>query len=339
LCKSFFFSLFVSVNHSPYEIPLSNQTLMSEDKYDKLLNTAIVLLIASASVLGYSVYNTHFSKSGVNPNLSAVNNNLRDSLKNIYTNTVTSIDTNLVRTNSESNPELEEKYREVDALKAEINKLLLSDGEGNISSAQQKITELQQKITVLEIRYQDASEQNRKLQEILNQLKANKANQTNNGKNENQANANNEQLEKQAKAILQKQSVNTKTTQMVNQATEMSFYATTNSNNQTTKIANADKLEGAFLFKYKTPYSSNDPIYIVVIQPDGKTIKGPSWDIGVFESDEGKKVFTKKIPLELNGEPQKVNFNILPDDFIAGPYTMEIWYKKNLIGTKVRTLL
>jgi hypothetical protein len=313
---------------------------MSEDRYDKLLNAAIVLLIASASVLGYSVYNTHFSKNATQASVNNVNN-LRDSLKNVYNNTVTSIDTGLVRTNAATNPELEAKYKEVDALKAEINKLLLSGGESNVTDAQQKIQELQQKIISLEIRYQDAAEQNRRLQEILNQLKANKGSQNVSvGKNETQGSPTNVQLEKQAKAILDEQNSSTKIKQLINQATEMAFYATTsNGDNQTTKISNADKLQGSFLFKYITPFSNNEPIYIVVIQPDGKTIKGPSWDIGVFDSDEGKKVFSKKIQLDLNGEPQKVNFSIMPDDFIAGPYTMEIWYKKNLIGTRVRTLL
>jgi hypothetical protein len=312
---------------------------MSEDKYDKLLNAAIVLLIASACVLGYSVYNSHFTKSDPNTNVTSVNNTLRDSLKNVYTNTVTSIDTSLVRTNTESNPELEEKYREVDELRAEINKLLLSDGDGNIANAQQKIQELQQKITSLEIRYQDAAEQNRRLQEILNQKEAAKNNATVNGKNNNPTTSNPQDVDKQPKNTIDKQQPKTNVKQQINQAAEMAFYATTSANNQTTKISTADKLEGSFLFKYLTPFASNEPIYIVVLRPDGKTIKGESWDIGVFDSDEGKKVFTKKIPMDLNGEPKKVNFTVLPDDFIAGPYTMEIWYKKNLIGTRVRTLL
>jgi hypothetical protein len=311
---------------------------MSGDKYDKLLNAAIVLLIASASVLGYSVYNTHFSKNNVAIN-SNIANGLRDSLKTVYNTTVTSIDTNLVEYNKISNPELEEKYKEVDALKAEINKLLLSGGDGNIANAQQKIQELQQKIIDLEIRYQDAAEQNRKLQERLEQLKADKNSQTSSTKTTSIVSLNTKQ-DNQTKNIASNQKVNNALKQLVNQATEMSFYATTsNGETQTTKISAADKLFGSFLFKYTSPYNSLEPVYIVIIQPDGKTIKGPSWDIGVFESDEGKKVFTKKLMLELNGEPQKVNFNVLPDDFIAGPYTMEIWYKKNLIGTKVRTLL
>jgi hypothetical protein len=312
---------------------------MSGDKYDKLLNAAIVLLIASASVLGYSVYNTHFSKNNATTNLNNANG-LRDSLKTVYNTTVTSIDTSLVESNKVSNPELEEKYKEVDALKAEINKLLLSEGDGNIASAQQKIQELQQKITDLEIRYQDAAEQNRRLQERLEQLKADRNNQTFTTKTSDGSVSSNPKQDNQTKNITSGQKVSTALNQLVNQATEMSFYATTsNGETQTTKISVADKLFGSFLFKYTSPYNTSEPVYIVIIQPDGKTIKGPSWDIGVFDSDEGKKVFTKKIMLELNGEPQKVNFNVLPDDFIAGPYTMEIWYKKNLIGTKVRTLL
>lgn len=309
---------------------------MSEDKYDKLLNAAIVLLIASAAVLGYSVYNSHFSKNDVKPNAIAVSN-VKDSLKNVYTNTVSSIDTNLVRTNTETNPELEEKYREVDILRAEINKLLLSDGDGNLASAQQKIQELQQKISTLEIRYEDASLQNRKLKETLQELKDNNDPDVV-GINPN-TETNNRNTGIKPKTNTGSQTTNVTSNQSVNKASEMAFYAVANgSANQTTKISNADKLQGSFLFKYKTPYT-NDPLYIVVIQPDGKTVKGPSWDIGVFDSDEGKKVFTKKLAVDYNGEPQKLDFSVQPDDFMAGSYTMEIWYKKNLIGTIVRTLL
>ncbi len=309
---------------------------MSEDKYDKLLNAAIVLLIASAAVLGYSVYNSHFSKNDVKPNAIAVSN-VKDSLKNVYTNTVSSIDTNLVRTNTETNPELEEKYREVDILRAEINKLLLSDGDGNLASAQQKIQELQQKISTLEIRYEDASLQNRKLKETLQELKDNNDPEVV-GFNPN-TETNNRNTGIKPKTNTGSQTTNVTSSQSVNKTSEMAFYAVANgSANQTTKISNADKLQGSFLFKYKTPYT-NDPLYIVVIQPDGKTVKGPSWDIGVFDSDEGKKVFTKKLAVDYNGEPQKLDFSVQPDDFMAGSYTMEIWYKKNLIGTIVRTLL
>lgn len=309
---------------------------MSEDKYDKLLNAAIVLLIASAAVLGYSVYNSHFSKNDVKHNAIAVSN-VKDSLKNVYTNTVSSIDTNLVRTNTETNPELEEKYREVDILRAEINKLLLSDGDGNLASAQQKIQELQQKISTLEIRYEDASLQNRKLKETLQELKDNNDPDVV-GINPN-TETNNRNTGIKPKTNTGSQTTNVTSNQSVNKTSEMAFYAVANgSANQTTKISNADKLQGSFLFKYKTPYT-NDPLYIVVIQPDGKTVKGPSWDIGVFDSDEGKKVFTKKLVVDYNGEPQKLDFSVQPDDFMAGSYTMEIWYKKNLIGTIVRTLL
>lgn len=311
---------------------------MSEDKYDKLLNAAIVLLIASAAVLGYSVYNSHFSKSDIKT--SADNSNsLRDSLKTVYSNAVTSIDTNLVRTNTEANPELESKYKEVDALRAEINRLLLSNDDANFATAQQKILELQLKITTLEIRYEDASEQNRKLQEKIVALKTNEENQNGSEKNDKSTTVSTD-TKKQTTITPNTPIVTAPTKQQINQASEMSFYATTNKGeNQTTKILNSDKLQGSFLFKYKSPYAANDAVYIVVIQPDGKTIKGPSWDIGVFDSDEGKKVFTKKINVELNGQPLKLDFSVLPDEFLAGSYTMEIWYKKNLIGTKVRTLL
>ena len=61
--------------------------------------------------------------------------------------------------------------------------------------------------------------------------------------------------------------------------------------------------------------------------------------VGVFDSDEGKKVFTKKIPLSIDGLSQKVNFTLAPDEFMKGTYTVEIWYQKNLIGRVTKSLI
>ena len=317
---------------------------MSEDRYDKLLNAAIVLLIASATVLGYSVYNTHFSKNDaqtaavINP---AIINNLRDSLKNVYANTVTKIDSNLLRTNAQNNPELDFKYKEVESLRAEINELLKSKGEGDITSAQQKIESLKQKITELEIRYEDASTQNLKLQTLIEQLKRNRNNQTGNGKTVADTKAFNTEIENQAKKTLANN--NTAKTviasQKINKAVDMHFFATYNSDQQTTKATDAEKLEGNFTLKYEPSSQKSEDIYIVIIMPNGSTIKASSWEMGTFKSDEGKKVFTKKIPVELDGDNKQINFSISPDNIIAGPYKMEVWFRTNMIGSFVRSLI
>ena len=174
---------------------------MSEDRYDKLLNAAIVLLIASATVLGYSVYKSHFKNTSTNTATASelLINNLRDSLKNVYANTVKSIDTNLVRTNTENNPELQERYKEIESLNAEISRLLLSNGADATANAQQKIQELQQKVETLEIRYEDAESQNRKLQNYIKQLTATRnAQQNNTSKNTGTAPLSDQEIKTQA---------------------------------------------------------------------------------------------------------------------------------------------
>ena len=311
---------------------------MSEYRYDKLLNGAIVLLIVSATVLGYSVYNTHFSKndtqaSSVNP---AIINNLRDSLKNVYANTVTTIDTSLIRTNAQNNPDLDFKYKEVESLKAEINELLKSKGEGDMASAKQKIETLKQKITELEIRYDDAATQNIKLQSLLEQLKRNRNSQTDNSKSGNEV-----ILENQLKKAEGNKNTTTSitvSTAKINKAAEMHFFATYDTDKQTTKATDAEKLEGDFLLKYVPSSQKTEDVYIIIIKPNGSTIKGTAWEIGTFNSDEGKKVFTKKIPVELDGENKLIKFSVSLDEVIAGPYKMEVWFRTNMIGNYIRTL-
>ena len=314
---------------------------MSEDRYDKLLNAAIVLLIASATVLGYSVYKSHFNRPGTKTDTenSILINNLRDSLNNVYSNTIKSIDTNLVRTNTENNPELQEKYKEIETLNAEISRLLLSNGAGAMSNAQQKIQELQQKVETLQIRYEDAASQNKKLQVHIEELtgKRNELMPTIVGKNETQPILNNEEKNK-TNTVLEPENKNGQNT--ISSATEMQFFATeSNGETLTTKSKNADKFKGSFLFKHANTNKKSEDLYIVVTQPDGKTVKGPSWEIGVFNSDEGKKVFSKKIPVVLDGENKKINFELEPDDFMPGPYKVEIWYQTHTIVTFNKTLI
>ena len=318
---------------------------MSEDRYDKLLNAAIVLLIVSATVLGYSVYKSHFESPAIKiaTDNSILINNLRDSLKNVYSNTITSIDNNLVKTNSENNPELQAKYQEVESLKAEISKLLVSNGEGATETAQQKIQELQLRVENLQIRYEDAASQNKKLQDLIKQLTATRnAQQSSVGKSSGEPQLTDQQIRNQAKTILAQDNntITDNAANLISKASDMQFFATeSNGETLTTKSNSAEKFKGSFVFKHANTNKKNDDLYIVIIQPDGKTIKGPSWDIGVFNSDEGKKVFSKKIPVSLDGENKKINFEVAPDDFMPGPYKVEIWYQSHTIGTLGKNLL
>ena len=314
---------------------------MSEDRYDKLLNAAIVLLVASATVLGYSVYKSHFNNSKVQPvsDNAAIINNLRDSLQNVYAKTLKSIDTNFVRTNTENNPELQEKYKEIESLNAEISRLLLSNGADATANAQQKIQELQQKVEILQIRYEDAESQNKKLQAFVKQLTATRNAQQSNGvKNGGEPILSDQEIKSQAKTLLAQD--NEAKLSLISRATDMKFFALeSNGETLTTKSNIAEKFKGSFVFKHANTTKKNDDLYIVIIQPDGKTIKGTSWDNGVFNSDEGKKVFSKKIPVALDGENKTINFELEPDDFMPGPYKVEIWYQTHTIGTIGKNLL
>jgi hypothetical protein len=340
----------------------SKNTLMKEDKYDKLLNAAIVLLLVSATVLGYSVYKSYFkTDSSKTASVKAAEqlSITKDSLQSDYANTVSKMDTNLNSVTTSSNdPVLKTKLAEMDVLKAEITTLLKSNGEGDLVKAKYKIEELKLKILLLENKYANAELENKKLQAIIDQLMAER------GLNKRNAAGDLPQPTKEIRDKAKKIYDDNKNNASIASVSELPVKSTTNSNpsgstttlntatgmrlsalsvkndveTETTKTSEANKLNGTFSIKLSNP-KPNEDVYIIVIQPDGKTVKTSSWDAGVFSSDEGKKVFTKKVALDATTDLQKVNFSIEPETLTKGAYTMEIWHRSHLIGRSVRTFL
>jgi hypothetical protein len=307
---------------------------MDEGKYDKLLNAAIVLLIVSATVLCFSVYKTYFAdkptvvqKKNVLPKVIST----RDSLQKVYTNTVQNIDS-AVTSAAPTDTALQAKYAEMDVLKTEIATLLKGQDENDLASAKLKIEELQLKVALLQNRYTNVESENKRLQVLINQLMA--ANKMGQGKELIPA----AMLEK-AKATLQERNINKGSNATYAMATDIRLFAVAENNDreiETSSADDAEKIVGSFVFKNNE--KANAEVMVIVMQPDGKVLKNSVWESGTFDTKEGKKIYSRKILVESQGEEKRLNFSLSPDSIIKGNYIMQVWYNGNLIARAVKVM-
>ena len=306
---------------------------MRENRYDKLLIASVVLLVLSAIMLLISGYNIYFKKQTVPTiDVAAITYNntpkLRDSLSRIYSNTVTDIDDHLNLTATASaDPDTKVKMAELGKLREEIVALLANkNNDAYLQLAKVKIEELQQKVALLQNKYTGVASENKRLQQLINQLL--------NGKQTSAQNIGIAITEKQKK----------ETAPVVNNwgasaaALHLFAVAGNNKNGQETNAAEeAEKIVGTFTVK-NLPAKGNGELLIVVLQPDGKVVKNSVWESGTFESVEGKKIYSRKLFAETATEEKQLNFSLTPDKFFKGDYTMQIWYNGSMIAKMVKTL-
>ena len=304
---------------------------MSENKYDKLLIASVVLLVLSAIMLLISGYNIYFKKH-TNPTIATITYGkvpkLRDSLTKIYSNTITDIDEHLNITASAAiDPDTKVKMAEVGRLREEILSLLANkNNDGDLQLAKIKIEELQQKVALLQNKYIGVETENKRLQQLINQLLNGKQNPT--------QNSSTTSTEKQKSASV------TVVNNGVASAAALHLFAVAgnNKNGQETNIADdAEKIVGTFTVK-NLPAKGNGELLIVVLQPDGKVVKNSVWESGTFESADGKKIYSRKLYAEPTNEEKQLNFSLTPERFLKGDYTMQIWYNGNMIAKMTKTL-
>ncbi len=308
---------------------------MREDKYEKLLNASIVLLIVSSIILVISTYK-YFIKTpnSTTPNLAA-NVPLkkiaeRDSLQKIYSNTLNDIDNNLkLDAQLASDKDAQIKLADVNTLRAEITALLKDQtNDANLANAKLKIEELQLKVAILQNRFTGVESENRRLQVLLQQLMA--------------ANKNNS-VSTYTPTFSEKPTINENrpaNNLVTTIAAGLHLFTVVNNNNkeqETDAADEAEKIIGTFSLK-NISKNANPEVIIVVLQPDGKVVKNSAWESGIFETKDGKKVYSHKISFERTLDEKQLNFSLTPDNFIKGDYTLQIWYNGKMIGKTIKTL-
>ena len=300
---------------------------MRDNKYDKLLNLSIVILIVSAVMLGITGYNNFFKETGnkaANATITPSDQHSgRAAVQQAYNNTIKNIDNNLLAGIINANKESERQLGEMITLRAEIDSLLQQHAsEADIAVAKIKIQELQQKVAELQNRYTNADAENRRLQVLLNQLIA--AYKI----------PGSPAVPETVKAVPEK---STTTGSAVVTGMHLIAVADNNSKKETGDADEAGKIVGSFYLK-NLPAKAAGEVMIVVLQPDGKVIKNSVWESGTFVTGEGNKIYSRKISFEKSTEEKQLNFSLTPDKFLKGDYILQIWYNGNMVGRLTKTL-
>jgi hypothetical protein len=301
-----------------------------ENKYSTLLKASLAILIISVALLCFSAYNFYRDKKEepkVDP--AAVLKAERDSLKAEYEATIKKLEENFgdpKKITDTASADLDVKVTEFNRLHNEIIELLKKQGPAtDITVDKEKLIELQQKVDALSNKNSDVELENQRLQALLDQLKANAKAQTTPVAVKQPAGTNTIAADKPAKPII------ASTLQLVALTTANNAEQKTNASDQ------AQKFVGSFVIKNVADKKNTD-LMVIVLQPDGKVVRNSASESGSFETDEGRKVYSRKLSFNPGENEKQLNFSLSPERFFKGEYTMQIWYNGNLIGMLKRAL-
>ncbi len=319
---------------------------MKDTKFFPLLSLSVLFLLISLvmlGVLGYNVYRQsedHKELELAKEKLVKSKGHLavektRDTLQKMYAAAVTafqpdsSIDATIKSTGPAPLSLLDNKLTDYYKLRNEITSLLKdSSSASDLELARFKIKELQVRVDELKNRNVDIENENRRLRAMLSKLTS--------AGNPGIAGATDgtNQEERSLPAVKPSFEPNTSA---VFSASELSFAATDEQDTEVNNAAATEKFSGSVVVRNTLAQGSSE-VMLVLIQPDGKILKN-AWESGSFETESGKKIYSRKIKFDYNkGESRRLNFNLPLDNCQKGTYTLQLYSRGKVIGKAAKTV-
>lgn len=238
----------------------------------------------------------------------------------------------LTGTNNRMQTQLNERQTEIGKLKGQIRSILKKEklSEEEKKKAEALIKELNDKISNLEQEVARLTQENQQLNQDKTQLTQEKDKLT--------------------------QDLQTTTTIKQDLEKKVDIASTLNASNiaitpvkdkkngqekVTTNYKKVDKLVISFDVNNRIAQTGQTDVYVCITGPDGKPISVPSLGSGTFTTrDEGDKVFTAKVPVEIEASKTKsVQFAWKQNTpFQKGDYKIEIYHNGFKIGEGTRQL-
>ena len=309
---------------------------MKDNKFHPLLAVSVLFLIVSfvlLCVLGYNFYTERKGKKPIvavatTPKLmNATAEKTRDTLQQMYAATVSNltpdagIDSAMNNVDSTQVGMMDNKLGDVYKLKTEINSLL-KDSTSSIADlelARYKIKELQLKVDDLKTRNVDVEKENKRLRALLEQLVINGGSagtQVSTG-------------ERPAERVT--------STSPVFSASELRLSAANDADAEVASADVAEKFVGSLVVRNSLVQGAGE-VMLVLIQPDGKVLRN-AWESGSFDTDGGKKIYSRKIKFDYNkGEARRINFSVPADNIQKGTYTLQVYNNGKVIGRVAKTV-
>lgn len=305
---------------------------LPENKYNLLLKISLVMLVISVALLFISGYHFYFKKTENRPvpTAAVAVKAERDTLQEMYAAALKSLDENFSaswKSADTLSTDLDVKITAFNTLRNDIANILKDQSPtADLGVARQKIIELQIMVNGLRIKNSDVEAENRRLIALLQQLRVN---------NNTIANI---QAPVQQPVAIRTIAVKQETEQtegpLLTRALQLNAIA---ADKKTNAADLAERFIGSFLLR-NTADKKNNELMLVVLQPDGKVLRNSVWEAGTFESDEGRKAYSKKLYFDPSDDEKQISFSLNPERFFKGEYTMQLWYNGNLVAMLKKAL-
>ncbi len=313
---------------------------MKDNKFHPLLALSALFLVVSfvlLCVLGYNFYMQHKDKKESialtipKKTMSITAEKTRDTLQQLYASAVSNftpdagIDSAYTKTDSTQTGLMDSRLGDVYKLKTEINSLLTdsSSSVADLELARYKIKELQVKVEDLKTKNVDIEKENRRLRILLEQFAIRNAGPGSNIRT-------NDNYERPA-------AENINSSSSVFSASDLKL---TSANDNDAETGNADETEkfiGSLVVRNSLVQGMGE-VMLVLIQPDGKVLRN-AWESGSFDTDGGKKIYSRKIKFDYNkGESRRINFSVPADNIQKGTYTLQVYSNGRVIGKVAKVL-
>ena len=293
----------------------------------------IALIIVTISFVLITIWGYHFYYSKSNkPSpkklakkvIAIQQANKEDSIQSLVNSFRIQVEDDSVFTDSSVDKELASKIIEFNKLKNEITEILRKKSSaGEMSEANAKISQLQQRVEELEDKNDTIIMENERLHQMVKLL-----------------------MDKKEIAVSPKKSRNGQN-RLSNSANtfpvlvahlRFEAYTLSDGRKQTNIAAKAERMYGSFQMNIK-PFNTITSIYVVVVQPNGKTLLNSANESKMFETENGKKVYSALILFDNKKDNgSRLGFSIDSHNFQKGKYAMEIYHRGVMIGRLTRTL-
>lgn len=310
---------------------------MKDNRFYPLLALSVLFLIVSFVLLCILGYNFYTQQKGTKPAVAITKKPLtpaekktRDTLQQLYAAAVSkfpadsTIDSAYTKSDTTQLGSFNNSMGDVYKLKSEINSLL-KDSTSSLADmelARYKIKELQLKVDELKTRNIDVERENKRLRALLEQMALN--NNTS-GSVSNTAATDRDPTE------------NINSSSSVFSASDIRFISTNGDDTETSNAAETEKFVGSLVVKNSLVQGTGE-VMLVLIQPDGKVLRN-AWESGSFDTDGGKKIYSRKIKFDYNkGEARRINFSVPADNIQKGTYTLQVYNNGRVIGKVIKVV-